>query len=296
MRKMLKILSRLSLGPDKEEKDLHGTDKFPCEIYETSLQKHIGRRIPEHWHNEIEIGYVERGTIAFSCNIESHILHEEDVYYYGPACRHSMEDLSGNSVFFSVVFHENMIIGPGSINEKYLYPVIHNREYPFLLIQDSYILNTLKEIVHLGDEKIPGYELLIRNHLSSIILWIYRKYNVIENVPELSEVSARVEKMLNYMADHYMEDIQVKQIADYAHVSARECYRAFRAELNSSPTEYLHQYRLKKAADLLAVTDLKIEEIALKCGFNQPGYFSTRFKNSYLCSPSEYRKTNRQTR
>ena len=293
---MLKILSRLALGPDQEEKDLHGTDMFPCEIYETSLQKHNGRKIPEHWHNELEIGYVERGTIAFTCNNEKHILQEDDVYYYGSTCRHSMTELSDDSLFYSVVFHEKMIIGPAAINDQYLYPVIHNRECPFLRIQDAFILNTLKEIVHLAYERVSGYELLIRNHLSSIILWIFRKYNVTENVPEPSELSVRVEKMLTFMADHYMEDIQVKQIADYAHVSTRECYRAFRTELDSSPTEYLHQYRLKKAADLLAATDLKIEEIASKCGYNQAAYFSTRFKKSYLCSPAEYRKGIRQNR
>ena len=292
---MVKILSRLSLGPDAREEDLHGTELFPCEIYETSLQMHTGRKIPEHWHSEIEIGYVEKGTIAFSCNNENFILHEEDVYFISSSCRHSMTDLSGKSVFYSIVFHENMITGPGSINEKYLYPVIHNREFSFLLIQDPYILSILRDIVSLGDEQIPGYELLVRNHLSSIILWIYRKYNVIENVHKTSEVSVRVGRMLTFMADHYMEDIQVKQIADYAHVSVRECYRAFRTELDSSPTEYLHQYRLKKAADLLAGTELKIEEIAKKCGYNQAGYFSTRFKKSYLCSPMEYRKANRHS-
>ena len=292
---MVKILSRLSLGPDAREEDLHGTELFPCEVYETSLQMHTGRKIPEHWHSEIEIGYVEKGTIAFSCNNENFILHEEDVYFISSSCRHSMTDLSGKSVFYSIVFHESMITGPGSINEKYLYPVIHNRDYSFLLIQDPYILSILRDIVSLGDEQIPGYELLVRNHLSSIILWIYRKYNVIENVHETSEVSVRVGRMLTFMADHYMEDIQVKQIADYAHVSVRECYRAFRTELDSSPTEYLHQYRLKKAADLLAGTELKIEEIAKKCGYNQTGYFSTRFKKSYLCSPTEYRKVNRHS-
>ena len=292
---MVKILSRLSLGPDAREEDLHGTELFPCEIYETSLQMHTGRKIPEHWHSEIEIGYVEKGTIAFSCNNENFILHEEDVYFISSSCRHSMTDLTDKSVFYSIVFHENMITGPGSINEKYLYPVIHNRDYSFLLIQDPYILSILRDIVSLGDEQIPGYELLVRNHLSSIILWIYRKYNVIENVHETSEVSVRVGRMLTFMADHYMEDIQVKQVADYAHVSVRECYWAFRTEVDSSPTEYLHQYRLKKAADLLAGTELKIEEIAKKCGYNQTGYFSTRFKKSYLCSPTEYRKANRHS-
>lgn len=289
---MAKVLSRLSLGPDAREEDLHGTELFPCEVYQTFLQKHIGRRVPEHWHSEIEIGYVEKGTVAFTCNSEEHILHEEDIYFIRPACRHSMADLSNNAVFYSIVFHENMILGPGAINEKYLYPVIHNREYFFLMIQDPYIQNILKDIVHLEDEQILGHELLIRNHLSSIILWIFRKYNFTENVSEPSEVSVRVEKMLTYMADHYMEDIQVKQIADYAHVSVRECYRAFRTELDSSPMDYLHQYRLKKAADLITSSELKIEKIAKKCGYNHPGYFSTRFKKTYFCSPSEYRKLN----
>lgn len=292
---MAKILARLSIGPDAREKDLHGTETFPCEIYETSLQKHTGGKIPEHWHNEIEIGYVEKGSVAFSCNNESHILHDEDVYFVNSAYRHSMLDMSGNSVFFSIVFHEKLITGPASINEKYLYPVIHNRDYSFLLIQDPYILNELKDIVRLKDEQISGYELLVRNHLSSIILWIYRKYNMIENDSEPSELSVRIEKMLTFMADHFMEDIQVKQIADYAHISVRECYRVFRSELDSSPTEYLHQYRLKKAADLLRASDLKVEEIARKCGYNQAGYFSTKFKNSYLCSPSDYRKANRHS-
>ena len=40
-----------------------------------------------------------------------------------------------NSVFYSVVFHENLIVGPAAVNEKYLYPVIHNRQYPFLILK-----------------------------------------------------------------------------------------------------------------------------------------------------------------
>ncbi|MCR4892079.1 MAG: AraC family transcriptional regulator [Lachnospiraceae bacterium] len=291
---MVKILSGLSLGPDAREQDSHGTKFFPCAIYKTCLHKQIGRRIPEHWHGEIEIGFVEKGKIAFSCDHKEYILYEDDVYFIKPSFRHSMKDMSENSIFYSIVFHEDMITGPGSINEKYINPVIHNRDHPFQLIQDAYILTTLKNIVSLGDEQIIGYELLIRNHLSSIILWLCRRYQVREDIPKPSEISTKVEKMLTFMADHYMEDIQVKQIADYAYISVRECYRAFRSELDSSPTDYLHQYRMKKAADLLVSTDLKIEAIAKRCGYNQPGYFATRFKGVYDCSPSEYRKLNRQ--
>ncbi len=291
---MVKILTRLSLAPDARECDQHGTEFFPCGIYKTSLNEHYGRRIPEHWHGEIELGYVERGSIDFSCDRKEYILCEDDVYFIDPTYRHSMKDRSGNSIFYSIVFHEDLIAGPGAINEKYIDPVIRSREYAFLQIQDAYILSQLKNIVELGDRQAPGYELLIRNHLSSVILWICRKYEVTGAGPKPSEISAKVEKMLSFMADHYMEDIQVKQVADHAYISVRECYRAFRSELQSSPVDYLRQYRLKKAADLLVSTDLKIEEVAGRCGYNRPGYFSTSFKEMYFCSPSEYRKLNRQ--
>jgi len=290
---MVKILPRLSLGPDRREWDPHGTEAFPCEIYETHLQNHHNKRIPEHWHNEIEIGYVEKGKIQFSCNKKNYVLQGDDIYFISSSHQHSMSDLSGRSVFFSIVFHEKMVTGPDSVNAKYIYPVMQNREHAFLTFQDSYILSILKEIVDLMEEHLPGYELLIRNHLSSIILWIFRKYHLDTAMPESSEISARIERMLNYMAEHYMEDIQVGEIADYGHVSTRECYRAFRTVLDSSPTEYLHQYRLKKAADLLVTSNLKIFDIAGKCGYNQPGYFATRFKKAYGCSPKEYRRQNK---
>ena len=290
---MVKILPRLSLGPDRREWDSHGTEAFPCEIYETFLEKHHNNRIPEHWHNEIEIGYVEKGRVEFFCNRESYVLQADDIYFISSSHRHAMSDMSGHSVFFSIVFHETMVTGPVAVNEKYIYPVIRDRDHAFLTIQDSYILSILKEIVNLMEERLPGYELLMRNHLSSIILWIFRKYHINHTTPEPSELSARIERMLHFMAEHYMEDIQVKQIADYSHVSTRECYRAFRTVLDSSPTEYLHQYRLKKAADLLVTSDLKVLDIAGRCGYNQPGYFATRFKKTYGCSPKEYRRQNR---
>ena len=114
---MVKILTSLSLGPDDREEDLHGTKDFPCEIYKTSLQKHRKGRIPEHWHGEVEIGYVEKGCVAFSCNNKKYTLHEDDTYFISSAHRHAMTDLSEASVFFSIVFHEKMIAGPGSIND-----------------------------------------------------------------------------------------------------------------------------------------------------------------------------------
>lgn len=290
---MAKRLFKLSLGPDAREYDLHGTRAFPCEIYETSLQNMIHRQVPEHWHKETEIGFVEKGKINLTCNDETFHLHEGDIYFIGSGYRHSMKEASAKSLFYSIVFHEDMLAGPEAINEKYLYPVLHNDKEPALIFQSERIMHDLKEIVLAGDRQALGFEIIIRNYLSDIVLWIFEKYGSVQEPTKQPELSRRIEKMLTFISNNYMADIQVKEIADSAHISSRECYRTFRNELGRSPTVYLHEYRLKKASDILITTDRKIEDIARDCGYIHAGYFSTKFREIYQCSPVEYRKANK---
>lgn len=289
---MAKKLLMLSLGPDGREYDLHGTKAFPCEIYETSLKSMVNSMVPEHWHQEIEIGFVERGQIELRCDETSQVLHEEDIYFISSHKRHAMKDASLKPVFYSVVFHEALLSGPDSINDKYVYPVLHDQKLAFLITRDPFILKKLKDIIKLGEDRPMGFELLIRNQLSSIILCLHKKYRPQLKPAVTSGLSARIEQMLSFIASNYMEDIQVKDVAESAHISSRECYRTFRRELGRPPTVYIHQYRLKKAADLLVSTDMKIEAIARNCGYIRPGYFSTKFKAVYEYSPAEYRTLN----
>ncbi len=53
---------------------------------------------------------------------------------------------------------------------------------------------------------------------------------------------------------------------------------------------YLNKFRIKKAEYLLLHTDLKIIEIALETGFDDPNYFTTLFKRETALTPSNYRK------
>ena len=47
---------------------------------------------------------------------------------------------------------------------------------------------------------------------------------------------------------------------------------------------------MENAANLLESTEMKINEIAKKCGFEDPLYFTQAFKKNYGATPSEYRK------
>ena len=60
-----------------------------------------------------------------------------------------------------------------------------------------------------------------------------------------------------------------------------------------TPFEYLNDYRLLRAAEQIAGSNLRINTIAGSCGFNDMSYFSKLFRRKYELTPSEYRKAHR---
>lgn len=84
--------------------------------------------------------------------------------------------------------------------------------------------------------------------------------------------------------------IRVNDIANYIGINRSYLTTIFKNKLNVSPQEYLVSYRLNKAKQLLLTTDLSIQEIAARIGYDNPLTFSKMFKNAYGKSPRHYRQ------
>ena len=59
--------------------------------------------------------------------------------------------------------------------------------------------------------------------------------------------------------------------------------------LGITPIQYVKQFRVEKAAELLRSTRLKTGEIGLECGFSDGSYFIKTFREIKHCTPREYR-------
>ncbi|MBI4674986.1 MAG: helix-turn-helix transcriptional regulator [Chloroflexi bacterium] len=88
---------------------------------------------------------------------------------------------------------------------------------------------------------------------------------------------------------HLFAPLTTKELAQLTNQSLSSFKREFRKIFNASPSEYIKAKRMQKAAELLALTDQSITEIAYDCGFNDSAYFSAAFKAHYALSPSRYR-------
>lgn len=118
---------------------------------------------------------------------------------------------------------------------------------------------------------------------------VYRQCK--SNIFKEAQMSPLVRKAKDYIRESYMEhDMSLEAFAQLMQVSPVYLSRIIKQELGSSFVSLVTQTRIAKAIQLLNATDLPINEIAEKVGYDTQHYFSTAFKKAVGVSPNQYRK------
>ena len=102
------------------------------------------------------------------------------------------------------------------------------------------------------------------------------------------------EKAEEYIQNHYSYPLQVGEIADYVGINRSYLYTLFKEQSGMSPKEYLTNFRITRAAQLLEITELSIESVAMSCGYQNTLGFSKIFKARMGVAPSVYKKRKSQ--
>lgn len=84
----------------------------------------------------------------------------------------------------------------------------------------------------------------------------------------------------------------VENLAEEMNLSRAQLFRKFKALVGTSPSEFINDIRLQRAADLIIAKTDTIAQISYAVGFNEQSYFANRFRKKYGMSPSEYGTTN----
>ena len=288
---MAKCLELIQISKNHQEFDQHGSFAFPCELYYTVIDGKKRDRIPGHWHDELEIGYVDSGRVLLETASENLEIREGQCYFINSHIVHGMRFLKERGSFYSFVFHENMIKGPEAINQNAVYPILESSRRVFTSDDDR--LNvTFKKLINVFEGNQSGYELSVRHELEAFWLRLLELFPVEASSERV--IGERIGRMLGFIEKHFADNIGIIDIAKSADISKRECYRCFKERLGETPGNYLMRYRVTQAAKRIVLTSDHFEVIAKECGFASASYFSTRFKKVYGLSPGEYRKQERQ--
>lgn len=103
-------------------------------------------------------------------------------------------------------------------------------------------------------------------------------------------ISRPIKCMKNYIREHYGENVSLDEIVGSAELSNAYGSSIFKKETGMTITNYLIQVRMEEAQKLIRETNLTINEIAYRVGYNDTRYFSKLFIKTVGIKPVDYRK------
>lgn len=99
----------------------------------------------------------------------------------------------------------------------------------------------------------------------------------------------KMSDIFSFINDNVFNKLSLDEICQRTHVSKYHLCRIFKGNIGITITEYIKKRRLSLACQLLMNTNIKITEIAQKCGFSDSSFFTKVFTKEYSVTPTEYR-------
>lgn len=274
----------------------HGNSHYPFAYYPENIWQFDFHRIDWHWHHELEFLFVAEGTALCLVGTNKIELHKGCGLFVNSSILHRFE--AQCSTFIpNIVFSPSLLAPEKSlIYQKYISPIIHasvpyQTFYPNITWQ-NHILDLLSQIFIL-QETTTNNELHTIQLLYQIWNLMFQNMDIASYSPDLHRLNhsqARLQTMMQYIHDHYTEEITLEMIAASVSISKSGALHIFQSGIHISPIAYLIQYRLTQAAEQLYTTQKPISFIAEETGFKSCGYFCRKFKQHYHISPNEYRQ------
>lgn len=100
----------------------------------------------------------------------------------------------------------------------------------------------------------------------------------------------RLAAVVQFMAEHIEDPVEMADIATHAGLSRRQLERRFRRQLETTPAQFYLDLRIERAHALLNETALTVAEIAAATGFGSASQLSQRFRKRYGQPPGAYRR------
>lgn len=285
-----------------KENTTHGDFLLPFSIYKGTLSPSFPS-IAAHWHEEIEVIIVLDGSCDYRINLDTFVINKGDILIIDSQSLHSLTYIPNqNMTWASFVFNINMLKSSNTdgVLLKYIAPLLNHEHKLPIIIKDniscySKIFNVIENIIYCYYEKDIAYELELKSLLFKFFSLLY-KNDLIEKHQDKNSLTInttdKIKLILNYINDHYSEDISINTLAELCEYSQYHFMRFFKKHIGLTCIQYINNLRLEKSSILLTSTNNTIMDISLEVGFDNLSYFNKLFKRKYNLTPKEFRTVN----
>lgn len=269
---------------------------FMLRSYRGDLFDYINRKVPAHWHREVEFLFLEEGTAVYHVNERQYVLRKGDGLLVNSNRLHYGYSADNSNFVYSILQFDPDFTDSRFIRQQYLNRLIGDSSLDAVLLTPEdgrELLETLFALIERNltkqEDKLLTMELFYRLLRQ---LW----GTIPAPLPCGSSRIPALQSMLTYIQNHYQEPITLADIAASGAMCRSKCCKLFRNVLHQSPLEFTQSFRIQKSIRLLLDTDDSITEIAANCGFSKASYYIECFHRSLGQAPGKYRKAMREQR
>jgi AraC-like DNA-binding protein len=265
---------------------------FPIKIRRIEYRD-PGPILKSHWHEELMIFHIEKGTAVIHCNNQQLkvsagdliIINSNDIHYVENKCHDLIEQYIIVDFAFLCSSRQDVC------QNKYITPLQQNRiRFQNLIQNDEELRQQVLDLFKEYQQKNHGYELLIKSILYRIFALLLRRHTV----PPADELETRhryqLRPILQYVDAHYDQKLTLKDLASMAHMSRHHFCRLFKNITGMPPIEYVNRVRIHTAMKLLQHDKVPINEVSQAVGIDDSNYFSRLFKKYKKISPSSVQR------
>jgi AraC-like DNA-binding protein len=249
-----------------------------------------------HFHEEYEILFTIKGEGVRIVGDHMDHFEDEELVFLGPGLPHLFKNDKNNSesqVDYIVVKFGSILSG------------INLFSIPEFSLIDRFLKSTSRGILFSKKtiEKVKEKLILLSKsrecekiiYLISVLQILSTEENINYIASEGFSVSLtnkgedRTKKVIEYISENYTEDISLDELAEISHMTTNSFCRFFKSRTGKTAFEFLREFRINKACQMLINGEKSIAQICHDSGFNSFSSFNRIFKKLKDISASEYK-------
>lgn len=256
--------------------------------------------VPLHYHNNMEIIAVIAGEGSFQIDLQNYQAKAGDLFIIPRGALHAVRGLNQQGCECQTIQFDLNLLDHNYLDQcqiQFVNPLLTEQisfQHHIQPTDSGYlgILTTFQMLKTLLTTQPYGFELGLRGQLFWLFSQLFHEKIAIETAtqPPTDDKLAKLKIIINYIHEHYHQTLSMGQLAQLLDYSEYHFMRFFKAQTGITCGEYIQQYRLQQAAELLRTSNLSITDVAYECGFDNSAYFSTCFKKKYITTPRAYRQ------
>jgi AraC-like DNA-binding protein/quercetin dioxygenase-like cupin family protein len=243
-----------------------------------------GDHIPAHLHWYYHLFMVRRGTAELTVQGVRRTLSDGAFLFVRPGVEHSMLRVTSPTA----VCVEVRIVTMTPQAEKLLL------DLPDAFPATPFVTHLVDEMIAENSSKDAASAGFISDYFLALSAYLHRHYGSsphpdsgLLDTRGFSELSRAI---IQYLSAHLTESLPLQKIADAMGYHKNYICTAFRQDTGMTVGNCLLTLRIRKAAELLSLSDMDLKEISTSCGFVNFSHFTRAFKQATGTPPGQYRR------